>query len=153
MQTSSFPRSVLKYIICLYLLLDVRPLCIVISFLVFWTICQSSFLVHFKNWPVSYKKDSPSVYPFDEVPVVELGFEKFSRSSEILFLKFFFHLSLFDGVCFQYFQVFLGFLFSEPSDSFLFWQPYSFPYLSFPSLLLLTLHVFLYIELPQLLAR
>ena len=28
----------------------------------------------------------PSVYPFDEISAEELGFKKFSRSSEVLFI-------------------------------------------------------------------
>ena len=39
---------------------------------------------------------------------------------------FFFHLRLFDGVRFQYSQVFISFLFSEHSDFFLIWYFYSF---------------------------
>ena len=61
-----------------------------ISFLALWPICQSSSVVYFKNsleYPTRY--DSPSVYPFDEIPAAEHGFEKFSRSCEILFIFYF----------------------------------------------------------------
>ena len=35
--------------------------------------------------------DIPDAYPFDQIPVLGLGFERFSRSSEVLFSYFFFH--------------------------------------------------------------
>ena len=62
--------------------------------------------------------DSPGIYPFDEISAVELGFKRFSPLSEIVFIKYFF-LHLFEGICFQYFQVIVGFLCSKPSDYFL----------------------------------
>ena len=74
---------------------------------------------------------TPGVYSFDKIPKAELGFKKISRSSEILFSVFFFPLRLLDGVCFQYSQVLVGFLFSECFDTFLFWQYDSFHYSSF----------------------
>ena len=98
-----------------------KVLCIVlnfvISFLVFWSICWSSFPHPFQECSrVSYKGDSPGVYPFDKLPSAELGFEKFSRSSEVLFSYFFFHFPVFDGVRFQFSQVLVIFLFSKRSD-------------------------------------
>ena len=50
--------------------LTCKALCIVMSFLVLWSICFSSSLVHFKNDP----ENSPSVYPLDEVSAILLGF-------------------------------------------------------------------------------
>ena len=44
---------------------------------------------------MSYKKDSPSVNSFDDIPATELCFEKLSRSS---FVISFFHLCLFDSI-------------------------------------------------------
>ena len=61
---------------------------------------------------ISYEGDNPGVNPFDEVSAIS-----FSRSPEIFFYNFF----LFYGVRFQYFQVFVSFLFSERSDYFLIW--------------------------------
>ena len=46
-----------------------------------------------------------SVYSFDDISVAELGFEKFSRLSEVFFSFFSFHFCLFNVVNFQYFQV------------------------------------------------
>ena len=37
------------------------------------------------------------------------------------FLRFFFHLSMFNGVRFQYFKLFIGLLFSGRSDFVLIW--------------------------------
>ena len=61
-----------------------------------------------------------------------LRFNKFSRSSEVLFSCILLHLRLFDGIFFQYSQVHGSFLFSECSDSFLIWQFYPIHYLFFP---------------------
>ena len=58
--------------------LECKALYIVISFLFLWSINWIFLLVHFTNTPkLSYKWDSLSVYPFDEIPTAELGFEKF----------------------------------------------------------------------------
>ena len=73
------------------------PLWIIINFLLLWSVCSSSSLVSFNNGLESYKWDFPDVYFFDEIYAAGLDFEKFSRSSDILFLTF---SSLFDGVCF-----------------------------------------------------
>ena len=55
----------------------------------------SFFSSPFQEWSrVSYKRAKPSVYLFNEIPTVELGFQKLSRSSEILFCDFFFHVRL-----------------------------------------------------------
>ena len=61
-------------------------------------------LVHlFKFFPCSFQEGgiilggSSGVYPFDDIPAAELGFEKLSRSSFLLFL---FHLRKLDGVRF-----------------------------------------------------
>ena len=68
---------------------------------------------------ISYKGDSPGVYPFDEIPPAELCFKKFSHSSEILFFSFFFistclmvfMLSIFPNTCsFLLFHAFWFFL-------------------------------------------
>ena len=61
--------------------------------------------------------------------------QNFVSKSFLVYLRyfaviFFFPLRLFDGVCFQYFQVHVIFLFPKRSDS-LIWQLYSFRYLSF----------------------
>ena len=81
--------------------------CIVISFLVLWSICQKSFHVPFQEWSrVSYKGNSPGFNPFDELPSVEVGFEKLSHSLEILLYK----------ERFPYYQVLVGLLFSKRSS-------------------------------------
>ena len=67
---------------------------------------------------VSYERESSDIYPLGEISVMQFDFEQFSCSSEVFF---FFHLRLFNCVRFQYFQVFVGFLFSERSDFFSIW--------------------------------
>ena len=49
----------------------------------------NSSRVHLKN-SLKYlaKWNSSGVYPFDKMPAAELGFEKYSYSSEILFVIF-----------------------------------------------------------------
>ena len=66
-----------------------------------------------------------------EISAAELGFKKFSDLSEVLFSYFFFHLHLFDGAHFQYFQVLVVFLFSNRSNISLIWQFNSFHCFSF----------------------
>ena len=63
-----------------------------------WTICLSSSHVHFMNGHEYLRRMTAQV--FDEIPTAELGFGKYSCSSEMLF--FFFHIHLFDNVRFPY---------------------------------------------------
>ena len=65
-----------------------KGLCIVTNFLITWSICLSSSIVHFKNGP-EYPWGRPGVYPLDSIFAEELGFEKLSRSFEVLFSNFF----------------------------------------------------------------
>ena len=95
-----------------------NALCMVISFLVFWSICFSPSLVHFKNAPKYLTRDTAQVF----IPLISFMFYSFFSSSFLVllrysFLIFFFHLHLFDGVSFQDAQVFVGLLFSERSFS------------------------------------
>ena len=85
--------------------LGCNTLCIVISFLVLWSIFLSSSLV--------YLRKGPSIYSFDEVPAGEFWLELFSCSPEIFFLNLVLHFHMFDGVSLQGTQVFVGFIFSE----------------------------------------
>ena len=91
MSKSPLPPSFLDtYSLCH--LLDGRPA--LLAFL--------SFLLYpLQEWfRVFYKEESPGVYPFNETPAIDLGFEKFSRLPEVLFFHFF-HLHLFDGIRFN----------------------------------------------------
>ena len=64
----------------------------------------------------------PSIYqagqPFDEIDFCHIFWFRvvFSFSWDTLLNYSFFHLHLFDGVCFQYYQVYVVFLFSKHSD-------------------------------------
>ena len=80
--------------------LECKVLCILISFIVFLSFCLSSSLFHFKNGLECLPRGSLCVYTFEEIPAAELGFGKFSSSSELLFCCFFFHLHLCNIVCY-----------------------------------------------------
>ena len=96
-----------------------KALCIVINFLFLWSICLGSFFYHFKSGPVYLTRGSAQVFVSLKRFLLQFGFGKLYRSSEILFCHFFFLLVLFDVVRFQYSQVSVIFLFSAVSDSFL----------------------------------
>ena len=108
--------------------LKYKALCVIISFLVLCSVCGSSSFVHFENGPLEQTRclslwlDSCSWTWFRKV---------FSFFWDTLFFFFFIHLHLFDGVHFQYSQVFVRFFSSKCSDFFLIWLLYSFRYLSF----------------------
>ena len=112
--------------------LGCKSSCILISFLVLWSICWSSYLVHFKN--------GSGAGPFNGIFVIEFAFQQFSHFPEIHFLIFFFHLLLFDGVLFQYSQLLVSFLFSERFDFFLVWLFYFFHQLFFTLLIISIVH-------------
>ena len=63
---------------------------IVIRFLVFWSICMSSFHVFLNSSPKYLKTRK---HHFDDITTTELDFKKFSRLSEVLFGVFFFHFA------------------------------------------------------------
>ena len=104
--------------------LGFKTLCMVISFLVLWSICLTSSLIYFKG-------DRSGVYLFHVIPAAELDFKKFSRSSEILFFYFLYFISICLIVSAP--QVLVSFLFCKRSDSLFIYQFYSFHYLSFPT--------------------
>ena len=100
-----------------------------------WDYLSEFFHCPFKEWSgASYMKDCRGVNSFDEISAAKLDFEKFFRSFEVLvlFSYFFFHLFLFDEVCFRCSHVLVIFLLSKRSDTFLFWQLYFFYCFSFP---------------------
>ena len=94
MLTSPLPPSFLgtSSLVC-------NALCMVISFLVLWSICLSSSLVHLRKGPEYLTRDTAQVF----IPLIRFLLESFvsSSSSEILFLNFVFHFHLFDGVSLQ----------------------------------------------------
>ena len=104
---------------------DVKT-CFIVSF---FLSSGSFFPALFEEWSwVSYKEESPSVYPLDKTPATKFCFEEISRTFEIIFFISFMSspfvywcpLSIFRGIC--------RFPFSQRSDSFLIWQFYSFHY-------------------------
>ena len=111
-------------------LLGCKTLFVVISFLVLWSICLSSSLVHFKNCPEYLTTGTTKIFIFDRNPTVELCLEYLSRSSEILFNLFFPpFISIYLTV--QYSQGLIYFLFCDRFNFFLIWLFYSFHCLSF----------------------
>ena len=93
-----------------------KTLCILITFLVLYSICLSSALVHLRMVPCSLLEGLPRCFRFDVISAADLGFEKFFLSSKLQFSYFFFHLRLFTDIYSQYSHVFVIFLFSK-----LFW--------------------------------
>ena len=122
---------------CLCLLWSVKPFYIVISFLVLLSLRWSSSLIHFKNGPVSLTRGTAQMFINSSYFCYIVWFRvvlSLSWSILFYFCFFFFHLRMFDGVHFQYFQVLVSFLFSEISDSFLILVVL---FLPFPTFLLL----------------
>ena len=106
------------------------------SFMVLWSVCLSSSLVHFKNGPEYLTRgDSPGIYPFDEICYIVWFPVVYSFSGDTLF-NFFFHLHLFDGVHFQFSLVFLSFLFSKHTDFSWFGSSIPFVMCRFPLLII-----------------
>ena len=97
--------------------LGCNALCIVISFLVLWSILLNYSLVHFKKSPEYLTRGTAQVF-ISLTRFLQHSFVSncFFSSPEIFFLNFFFRLHLFDSLCLQDFQVFVGFLFSERSN-------------------------------------
>ena len=60
---------------------------------------------------LSYKRNSPCVYLFDEIFSAQFGFKKFPACLKYSFvIFFFFHLHLFDGVCSECSYVLVDFI-------------------------------------------
>ena len=99
--------------------LGCKALCIIITFLVLWCLCLSSSLVHFKNGPEYLMSGTALVFiPFISFLLYSLVLSSFLVHLRYSLKFFFLHHHLFDGVYFQYSQVFLRFLFSECSNFF-----------------------------------
>ena len=96
MLKSPFPRSFLVTYILSTSSLGCKALCIVINFLLLWSICLSFSLVHFKKGSEYLKRGTVQsfFYSFDEISSAEFAFKEFSFFSEVLFPYFFFHLFL-----------------------------------------------------------
>ena len=93
-----------------------KTLCIITCFLV-WSIGLSSSLFHFKNGSEYLtKRFAKAFIPNMRFLLYRLVSSSLSFSKNILFKIFFFLLHLFDGVRFQYFQVFPSFFFCKHSD-------------------------------------
>ena len=85
--------------------LGCNTLCIVISFLVLWSICLSSSLVHLRKGPEYLTSGTAQVF----IPLIRFLLLSFVSSSFLVllrfFLNFFFHFHLFEGVILQDAQV------------------------------------------------
>ena len=68
--------------------LDARSYASLLVFLSFGSFVWVLYLSILKMVPSILLGDSPGIYPFDEISAAEIGFEKFSRSSETLFFRF-----------------------------------------------------------------
>ena len=109
----------------------------IIKFLLFWSICSTSSLVHWKNCPKVFTKgDNPDVYFFNGISATELGFDKFFLFVWDSLLWFSFCLRLFDDVCFQYSKLFVISLFSSVLILSWFCSSISFVVCLFPSFIM-----------------
>ena len=130
MQSSMLVSSLSPYFLDTYSLsmssLGRKDLCIVISFPVVFSICWNSFLVHFKNGSEYLTRETAMV----SIPLMRFCCWAWFRDFFFSF-SFFLHLYFFNGICFQYHQLLVIFLFFERSDSFLICQFYSFCCFSF----------------------
>ena len=104
--------------------------CTVITLIVLWPVCLSSFLVNFKNGPEYITRENSLLFiPLMSFFTTELSFVKFRRSSGVHFKCFFFHQSLLVGVRFHIFKLLVIFLFCKYSHPFLIRQFFSSCYL------------------------
>ena len=83
--------------------LSSEALCIIINFLVLWSICLIFTIVHFKKGPEYLAKEADLLF----IPLMRFLLQSLVSRSFLVLLKyfllpFFLHLSLFDCVCFQY---------------------------------------------------
>ena len=122
-----------------------KALCIVMSFHVLWSICGSC-LFNLKNGPEYLTKGTVQLF----IPFIRFLLYSLVSSSFLILLKYSFLIlifsfisAFFDGVRFQYSQIFVSFLFSEFSDFSWFCSsiPSSFAVFRF---LFLTWHIFQY---------
>ena len=110
-----------------------KDLCIVINFVVLWSICLSFSIVHFKNGPEYLTRESAQMI----IPLMKFLLQSLVSRSFLVLLRysfpiFFLHFILFVGVCFQYSQGLEIFLLSLCCHAFLIWSFYSFCCFSFP---------------------
>ena len=87
--------------------LGCKAIWIVMSIFVLWSISANYFLVHFRDGPENLTREGVSNIFLDLL--------------RYPFLKFFFHVHLFGGICFQYYQVWASFLFTECNVLSLIW--------------------------------
>ena len=128
--------------------LGCKTLCIIINFIVLWSICLSSSHVKFRNGPNILQGLLPRcLFLWWDFCCWAWLTEVFSFDWSILWL-FFFHFCLFDYVCFQYSLVLIIFLFSNCFNSFSIWQFYSFRYLSFSLFIMSMAHVYMPNSIP-----
>ena len=115
--------------------LGCKALCIITSFHFLLSICSSSSLIHFKNASECITRGTAQVF----IPLMRFLLYILVSISFLVFLFsfYFLHFCLFDGVRFQFSQVFVSFLSSESSVSFL-----DLVILFFPSFVVLLLSSF-----------
>ena len=105
----------LMHTVCLRHLWDIQPYALLLVFLFIW----SYSLVHFKNGSEYLTRWTAQVF----IPLIRFRLCSFVLNSFCVLLRysfnFFFLLHLFDGVHFQYAQIFVSFLFIECSEFFL----------------------------------
>ena len=120
MLASTLPPSFLAYIVSLCHLYDVRLYAVSLVFLFFGLLVE--VLSSISRMVSSILQGQPLI----RFLLYSLVLSCFIILLRYSFLNFFFHIHLFDGVAFQYSQVFVRFLFSKHSDFILVWYSCSF---------------------------
>ena len=75
--------------------LEFNALCMVISFLILWSICFSSSLVHFKKGPEYLTRSTAQVF----IPLIRFPLQCFVSRSFLVLLRYFFFVFSFISTC------------------------------------------------------
>ena len=75
--------------------LGYNALCTIISFLILWSICLSSSLVHFKKGPEYLTRDTAQVF----IPLIRFRLDSFVSSSVLVLLRYLFWIFPFISTC------------------------------------------------------
>ena len=95
MLASPLPPSILDPYSLSMSSLGCSALCMVISFLVLWSICLSSSLVHFRKGPEYLTSDTAQVF----IPLITFLLESFVSSSFLVLLRYSLWIFFFISIC------------------------------------------------------
>ena len=83
------------YLFLIHKVCQRHALCMVISFLIFWSICLSSSLVPFRKGPENVTRDIAQVF----IPLIRFLLESFVSSSFLIFRRYSFWILSFISTC------------------------------------------------------